>query len=333
MRILLLLFLAASVLFQPCVAAEPAKDPSGWGELTFGMTPKEVVDAMGTGVFLESPGANEVKATPFRTGAGAGEGIDIPAALEFAQNTLSAAEKNKNLDPALVESCRDLRGLLKPRSWSYGPSFDASAQPLERKQPPSKVTATLEQMLNAFNGRVLTVRTAAKNAPLIQFNESRIDQKSKDYVDKVEKAVESLATLCAPKREQPADAGDVVDPSMIHAREVAVRGIKLKPDFTFTDGGLSKVTLSTSFAGDSGANFDHYGIHRTLCAALMDKYGDAKETNDKPTSREMIWRFPKTVVRCVRYELHFPGSSFVRKGVSISYEMPSNENASGDDNL
>ncbi|NBU73100.1 MAG: hypothetical protein EBS53_16945 [Bacteroidetes bacterium] len=174
---------------------------------------------------------------------------------------------------------------------------------------------------------------ANKAAKKLSWSDKYIDPKSKDYIKKVEAAVEELADLFAAKNGQPLPNRDQIDPALIRPKAVIVRGVPLQLEFTFEGESLTKIHLSNGFKGDDPGNLNYYGMHRTLCEALVDKYGKADEDNDVEMATEAIWRFPKTVLRCKRYQWNAPGSPYVVKGVRISYEMPSQENVNGDDNL
>jgi len=322
--------MVAACWFSACLAADPAKDPAGWGDLRFGMTAREVVDAMGVGVFLESPDSQE-KVHPFKSPGN--DVADLTAATSFVDEALSSGNKDHDQDPDVLDACRKLRGLLKPRSWTVV-NAESGMFPSASPQRTPKVTATLENIFNSPGGyKMLSLRTAAKKAPVLTIHEHAIDEKSRGYLEKVTQAVDALAAVIVAKKDnRPAGEDDAIDPAAIHTRDITVRGITLKPKFTFTDGRLVQVNLGIHFAGDGGFNFDHRGVHDTLCEALVEKYGVPNERNRQGNVEEMLWRFPKTVVRCARYERDL-GSGFVRKGVYISYEMPSEENTSGGDNL
>ena len=342
------LAVVAGCLFSPCYGADPGKDPNGWGELKFGMNAKQVVDALGVEVFIEE--AKPEQHRPFRSG----DTIDIPAALAFAKEKIAAENENKGGDVDVLEAAKKLRVLLKTRGWSYSEADNPYAPPsAERRKPPSKVTATLEsfiqppgpmgpigsqikesQIKESQINRIVVLRLSNKKASQpVNLSARYIDQKSKDYIREVEAAVEELAALVMPRQDQPDPNPNHINPATIRARVVTVRGITLQPGFSFNGESLAEVRLHSGFAGEGANNFDHWGMHRTLCEALTEKYGKADEDNDTPVTSEKIWRFPKTVLRCRRYEVTFPGSSFVRKGVSITYEVPSETNVSGDDKM
>jgi hypothetical protein len=319
-----------SCFFCRCFAADPAKDPAGWGDLRFGMTPKEVVEAMGAGVHVENP---RPQRRPFRSG----DTVDIPSALVFAKETISGANKVEGGNEEIMEAAKRLHGQLKPRGWSFSQADNPHAPPEERRKPPIKVTATLESFseFGAFQAydRSVVLRPANKAAQILKWSDKYIDQKSKDYIQKVEAAVEELADLAAAREGQSLPNRNQIDPSLIRTKAVTVRGITLQLDFTFDGESLTKIRLHHDFEGDDAGNLNYHGMHRTLCEALAEKYGKADEDNDAVMATETIWRFPKTVLRCKRYQWNAPGSAYVRKGVSISYEMPSQENVNGDDNL
>ena len=323
------------LLFLTCIAkgADAGSDPQGWNEVRFGMTAREVVNALdGKAQFQQEPQASQKPLTLDKHGT-----PDLVQALDVAKKILADAKESKDAVPS-AEAAKRLVRLLKPRRWVFynqgGP--DSTGKPT--KVLASRVFGTLEAFTLNFGEAQrapIVIRPANRSLQSITYGglfANICDEASERYLHEVEDAVHQLSGHIAAERQkeqQPA----AEEHREVEVAAVLIRGIDLEPRIEFENGRVSKVVLSLRYAGEDGALFDEFGLHRTLCEALHEKFGPPDEKNNGAASAESVWRFPNTVVTCGRSRMFFSDSAFVRKGVWVAYAPPSAENARGDDNL
>jgi len=114
---------------------------------------------------------------------------------------------------------------------------------------------------------------------------------------------------------------------------VDVRGVSLGVVLKWDDNAkLKQVVLANSYSGEDSGNFDRYGIHRTLCDALQERYGPPDERNNTASETVVVWRFPETIIKCV-HGVRRTDTAWSIKYVHVSYEPPSEANEQGDENL
>lgn len=334
MRRTLIAVCIGALLHTALCAADPAKDPGGWNALKFGMSPDQVVAALGPASYVADL---KPEPRPFRLD----ETIDLPAAFGYAAEVVAKSKKGDDtIAPGIVDTCKALLALSRPASWRYdAKSFDSSL-PLFDPRNVRRVTATLESITSwggkgtAAYSRTLHVRNGTK---ITDISESVLDDKSAKRLREIEDAVENLAAaiqrdarlknIAAKHEPQP------IDPARIRVHETEVRGITLQPELTFAGNNLSRIKLSREYAGENDQNFDELGMHRTLCDALAAKYGPADEENKNDNGWEYVWKFPTTVIRCTAGHRSYTGRLFARDWVFIVYEVPDAAPADTKDNL
>lgn len=320
-----------------CFGADPAKDPGGWGDVKLGMSPDQVLASLGPDGFVLGPSAEETK-RPF----GLDDTTDVPAAVAFAKEQVEKAKRDTDSVPAeLLSACTALLKEMKVFLWVARAGNNPFTPPVQRNAPPKKLSGVLESITSwgakstdAYR-RTLQIKTSRATVPV---GEVELDPDSKKKLARIEAAiadialamqrVDELSKIKAGRRE------DEPTPSArVRARPTKIRGIELKPDFTFKDERITKIDLGAQYANDGGAGFDEHGMQQTLVDALEEKYGRFDEQNRSDGGVEYLWRFPKTVIRCVAGQRTYPGRAFVRKWVSITYEQPSEANSPATEKL
>lgn len=324
-------------LFAVCLGAEPKDDPGGWGDLKFGMSPDEVLEALGPGGFVQEAPAAETQ-RPF----GLDETTDIPAAVGFAKQQVEKAKEAPDSVPeVLLTPCKELLAEMKRFMWVARDGNNPHTQPEDRKKPPKKVSGVLDSITSwgakkttAYQ-RTLQIKTARAIVPL---GEVVLDPDSQGKLARIEDAIadiasamqrlEELASIKAgPKPPEPTPADSV------RAHPIKIRGLELTPRISFDGEKLTRIRLGMEYGGDGGAGFNEHGMQQTLVEGLKEKYGPADERNSTDNGVEYLWRFPTTVIRCRAGRLSFPGRLYVQKWVSVSYEQPSVANAPTKDKL
>jgi hypothetical protein len=316
------------------LAADPTKDPGGWAEVKLGMTPEEVLAALGTDGYLDDDSKQQ---EPFNLD----QTVDLPAALAFAKQVIASEKKDAaTASPGVLEASKALLSETRSATWAYatvsqpGPNLTTQFDPRSIR----RLSGILEQITSsgakgtAAYARGLHIKTGSK---VTQIGEQSLDDKSKQRLQKIEQAVADLAA--AIKQATDHKKGDAdrepVDASRVRARPVSIRGIKLDPTFDFAANRLTKVTMSQGYMGENWANFDERGMQQTLCDALAEKYGPPDQKNQKANSFEFVWKFPTTIIRCVSSRISIPDSGLVRKGVRVVYESAHAERVDDSDKL
>ena len=321
-------------------AADPAKDPDGWASLRFGMSPKEVVDALGNeGRVVPLP--EPEKPLPLTLS----DCPDIVEAKKMAQELLSTEkERPGTLPPSILEACRELLAMLRSRKWTYTATGNrwVPGDPQKKAAKKNTITGAIESFSPDYpnspipntGGRrhvkkILNIRVNQKTQTSLA--EDSLEPSSREQIKKIEGLIYDIAMHQFPP--PPAPDPSVIDPLQIKLNMVKIRGLTLTPEVVF-DGRdkLSKVRMASQYAGEDGIVFDRNGMQRTLCEALEEKYGRPDEQNRTTSESHYIWRFPKTFLRCSSGEFRFD-TGFVRKYVSITYEVPTEENAQGKEKL
>jgi hypothetical protein len=320
-----------------CFAADPAKDPGGWADVKFGMSPDQVLASLGPDGYVLATSPAEA-ARPF----GLDETTDVPAAVAFAKDKVARAKKDSDSVPdELLAPCEKLLKEMKSFSWVSRAANNPLTPPTEMNEPPRRISGTLESITSwgakgtiAYR-RTLQIKTARAIVPV---SEVLLDPDSKKELARIENAIEDIASAMRrvdelADRKIGTDEKQPTPASRVRSHPVKIRGIALHPDFTFDGEKLSKIYLGAEYAKNGGAGFDEHGMQETLVDALEEKYGRHDERNRADGGVEYLWRFPGTVVRCVAGQRTYPGRAFVRKWVSITYEQPSAANAPAQDKL
>lgn len=337
-------WLACCIAFvaYPARSADAKRDPKGWGKVRFGMTAREVVNVLdGAASFQQDKQAPQKPLTIDEDGT-----PDLRRALEIAKQILADAKDKGDASPA-IEAARRLVKLIKPRQWMLYGQGGPDDTGMPTKTLSARLSGTLEgfepAMLLGFAGgpggdsekraRVV-IRPPNKRLQPVTWGGvfESFDDASVAYIQEVQGAVSDLADhgIVERQEEMPRDAERHRE---LEVDRIMVRGVELQPAIEFRNGTVNKVALFMRDSGDGGANFDEFGMHRTLCEALEEKFGPPDERNNGAASAETVWRFPETVITCSRSRISFPDSGFIRKGVCITYAKPSNENSGEDDNL
>jgi hypothetical protein len=299
----------------PAYPADPDKDPRGWGEVQFGMTQAQVVDALQGAARV---GEDINRPQPLMLSPNI---PNLPKALSEAERIVEAAGRDENEANAKTATARLLLTLIKPRSWTqYETEESLSPRPpsMRKRGISTRVSGTLQEFVDlGARPRSLLVQPRGKNSAAIHMRGDLLDEKSKEHVLQVEQAILDL------NEHLEAEAGP--RPGVLKIRDIQVRGITLRPRVDFVDGVVSRIELSTPGADNpmTPENPNGFGIHLTLCDALEEKFGKPDEQGTTGSDRHSVWRFPQTVVTC----------SVHRLGNSIRYEPPSEANASGVDKL
>lgn len=281
-------------------AADPAKAPLGWGDLKFGMTPTEVLEKLGPVAAVARPEPERPlmlrdKKTP-----------DVRAALEMAKGIAAAAGPNEKTPKAAA--AKEILDLVKHRAWKGRPQH---ALPTE--SPIRNISGELEQISENSHQMVtqyVVIRVKNKRAAPVVFPRDSLDEKSKDYLKEVERAVYDLTELLMDDERKARDAMPL-DPRLMRIRAVVVRDITLVPEVMFTDGKLSGISLATPGSDNPTTpyNTGWPGIYRALCEELSDKYGPPDEEGRGDVGTTAKWRFPDCQISCL---LH-------RFGVEVGY--------------
>jgi hypothetical protein len=314
-------------------AADPAKDPGGWAEVKLGMTPDEVLAALGTDGYIgDAP--REVR--PFNLD----ETVDLPAAVAFAKDVIAnAKEDSATTGGDLLDACKALLAETRSTNWAYatvsrpGPNMTPQFDPRSIRRISGNlesITSWGAKVTEAYR-RQLNIRAGGK---VTTIEEQSLDDKSKNRLQKIEQAVADMALAMNRNDEQKKGNADhnPVEASRVKAREVKVRGITLNPSFTFSDNRLTKIVMSQNSAGELSTNFNEIGMQQTLCDALTEKYGPVDQQNRNASSREAVWLFPTTIIRCISSRVSIPGG-MTHRGVRIVYEVPDSEDGDEKDKL
>jgi hypothetical protein len=319
------------------IAADPAKDPGGWAEVKFGMTPDEVLKALGPDGYVKAPPPEETR-RPFSID----ETVDVPAAMAFAKETRANAKADPTSVPEdLLGACNELLAKSKSSLWVAREGNNPLSRPSDKAKPAQKVSGSLEKITSwgakgtAAYQRTLHIKTTRAVVPV---PEVLLDADSKKRLATFEGAILDIAIAMQRREEgerlRQREGKVATTPSnRVCARPVTIRGIKLTPDFKFDGEKVARIHLELEYAGESGFQFDESGMQRTLVEALGEKFGRHDEQNRTSNGQEYLWRFPSTVIRCSAGRVTFPDSSFVRKYVAISYEQPTGENTAGKEKL
>jgi hypothetical protein len=320
-----------------CFAADPAKDPGGWAAVKFGMSPDEVLAALGPDGYVLAPSPEETK-RPF----GLDDTTDVPAAAAFAKERVAQAKKDSDSVPdELLSPCKKLVQEIKTFLWVSRAANNPLTPPGQRNEPPKKTSGTLES-ITSYGGkgtaayqRTLQIKTSQATVPV---PEVLLDPDSKKKLARIENTIADIASAMqhidfVAQRKQGEGEKQPTPASRVRAQPIKIRGITLQPDFTFEGDKLSQIYLGAEYANDGGAGFDEHGMQKTLVDALEEKYGRHDERNRDNGGVEYLWRFPRTVVRCVAGQRTYPGRAFVRKWVSVTYEEPTEANAPAADKL
>ena len=331
MRDVLVAACMAALLCAELGAADVAKDPGGWGDVKLGMTPEEVSKSLGTDGYIES---TNPEPQPFNLD----DTVDLPAAIAFAKEAIAISKKDPaNASTQITDASKELLAQNRSATWPYA-HYEGGGLSSPARYSKRRLSGTLEQITatgakrTAAYARSLHIRSGGK---VTQIPEKQLDDKSKVGLQKIEQAVADLASAIKQAEEQDKrdDGNQPIEASRIKAREVKIRGITLNPTFKFTDNRLTSISMSQAYAGENSANFDERGMQKTLCDALIEKYGPPDQNNQNAFSREYVWQFPTTVIRCISSRVSVPDSAIVRKGLRIVYEVPDAKAADSDDNL
>jgi hypothetical protein len=297
-------------------AAPPERDPKGWGDVRFGMTQEEVIKALDGKAHIEPPRAGLAPLMKSPTVA------DLHTAITKAKSVVDDATDEGSDDDEEVLAAKQLLKLIKPRKWRVirRPEVRRIGQPaivIDRQ-----FMGTLEDFNDlAFHGRDLVVRPTNKRHEPQTLSPATLDKDSTEYLAKVDQAVSLLSDILANEAlKAPAskDGRLVIAP-------VEVRGIVLQPDIEYEGRFVSRINLSTPGADNpmTPVNPARFGLHRTICDALAQKFGPSDERNSLGNVDVVVWRFPETLIKC----------SCSRFGVEIVYERATKTNASGGDDL
>ncbi len=315
------------------LAADPAKDPGGWAGVKFGMNPDEVLKALGPDGYVEaSPEDNRL---PFNID----ETVDIPAAMTFAKETVASAKADAASVPEdLLGACKELLAKSKAFVWVFS---DSQSDSSGRAQPAKRVSGSLEKITSygakhiGHYQRTMHIKTARA---ILLLPEARLDPGSKKRLVEIEGAILDIANAMRRREEaerlRRGEGRPIATPAnRVRVRPTKIRGIEIVPKLTFDGEKVRRIYLQVQYEGEIGFQFDETGMQQTFVEALSEKFGPHDERNRTSNGQEYLWRFPSTVIRCSAGRATFPGSSFVRKYASITYEEPSQENAASKDRL
>jgi hypothetical protein len=317
--------LATSVmLFGQACAADPELDPGGWKSLKLGMTVEQVVRSLdGIGHVGNADGSPGVLPLGIDTIP------DLPAAKKLAQQVLAEDKRSPGEQPEeLLAACKVFLGLLKKTRWSYVQSLDDGPESFKKKGNVRAVNGVLEsiarQPQEGPTAKQLVIRVNGKKE--VRVYERALEDSSKQQLAQLIDSMKTIAAHVLPDSTVPKDG--VVQASQIVLDTVDIRGVRLRPSLTFdSEGHLVRIVMATFYAGD-GIGIDHHAMHRTLSDALVEKYGRPDERNDNGQESSVMWRFPKTFLKC--YKGSQRDGAWVRQYVGIQYEVPNAENEAKD---
>jgi hypothetical protein len=292
------------------LGADPEKDPAGWNDVRLGMPRHQAIAALGDRAHIEQ---DPQKARPLMLN---GAMANLPAALAEANQIIRQANDQDKNTP-VVKAAERLLDLLKPRIWKVVEYRDSPVVGQSPRKIEKNLEGTLESFVDlGFHGRDVVIQPKKKGQNAQRVSPKRLDHKSDEYIAAVDHAASELSNQIA-LRDWERNTRLVID-------EVKVRGITLIPELIFEDDVVVKIVLATPGADGAVRHVPNgFGMQQTLRDALIEKFGPPDEENQTEFVNNVIWRFPKTVVRCFRAE----------GGLGITYEPPTKHNESGEDNL
>jgi hypothetical protein len=288
-------------------AADPAKDPLGWGDLRFGMTPEQVLKALGPRAGVRRPETPrplmlDDKKTP-----------DIPQALEIAKNLID--DPSAKAQDAKIGESKALLSLVKRRGWRGSPANNSGNE--------AKTPKTISGILESFSDdessqRFVLIRPANPRMPPVALLRGSLDSQSQAYVKEIEDSVYDLSESIWADERRIAELAPL-DPNSIEVESVRISEITLVPEVLFRGGKLWKVNLHTPGADNPTTPYNSgwMGMFLTLRNALSEKYGAPDEQGRGDSGEFAAWRFPRTLISC-RHGRH---------GIWVTYEEEAREDS------
>lgn len=300
--------------YMPVEAADPEKEPQGWGELRFGMTAAEVVEKLGTSARVTRPEIQrplmlDDRRTP-----------DLQAALALSKNLVEAPGVDEK-SPKIM-AAKAILDLVKPRSWRGRQTPQGDPHEV---RPIQAVSGTLKGFSDkrCIHEHVV-VQPVNKRMQAVAVMRTSLDRKSEEHVKEVERAFFDLTEILFEEEKRASDAVPPTEDN-IRIEPIQVRGITLVPGVKFKGDKLTGVRLGTPGSDNPLTPYNPRwpGMYASLVEALSEKYGPPDEEGRGEVGDFAIWRFPKAVVRCDQWRL----------GLAVGYYQSNPEDSKKSDGL
>jgi hypothetical protein len=276
-RLLFCTLVAALIQHSAAIAADPAKDPRGWRNLSFGMTTKEVVAALGSQV-TRRPSQEEQQLEAARRYA--------PIVLEDMQRMADVLlEDNDTPTEPAVRALRNARNTMrdarKNRTWV---TTNGSGRASLEKVQPSDQNAALHL-------------SGPRGAPLVVYQNS-LDKGSAKMLQSVLDATNTIRTF-KDEAQKAASATAVeeqdIRPSDLLFLPVTEIGYQFSPELLFGPR-FSGVVMTLVPDTDGKQRFVAQDAYDLMARSLAKNLGKPDEASANDGGRRTAWEFPETIV-------------------------------------
>jgi hypothetical protein len=257
-------------------AGDPAKDPRGWRQLTFGMTVKEVVAALGTQV-TRKPSQEELELLIARRHS--------PIVLEDIESMANAfLEDNPSSEDPAVKALRNARktiaGARKSRMW--GDSKGSGRASLEMIKPSDQNPA---------------LHLRGPRGALVLYRDS-LNASSKKVFQSVLDATNTIRQFKdESQKKSAADNGENQDvtPSDLAFLPTTELGYQFSPELLFGPR-FSGVVMTLLPAAEGENPFVAQDAYDLMVKDLEKTLGEPDNVSVDQAVKRTVWEFPETIV-------------------------------------